>query len=175
MINLKNKKGDVSDYFTFLILVFFLAISFLVVSFANNEISNVIKTTALNDTSVAQSATDQIDSWVSTITQRGFVMIVAFLIIGMMVSSFMIRIHPIFFFLYLIFLGIAIFVAVPLANSYQMVMEAEALSSIASQQTMTNWIMQHLVLIMLAAGALSMIITFGKLFGSRGGYEGGQL
>ena len=160
---LKNKKGDVTDYITFIIIIFFLAVSFLIVSFANDEISTMIKTTEFNDTAVGVKAAAQIDLMTSTIVQRGFVMFLAFLIIGMMVSSFMVRISPVFLFMYIIFLAVSIFVAFPLANAYQLLIETSALSSIASQQTMTNWVMQHFAQILLGVGGLSIIITFGKL------------
>jgi len=169
---LRNKKGDVNDYITFIIIVFFLATSFLIVIFANDQISTMIKTTDLNNTDVAAGATAQIDKMTDTVVQNSFVAALAFLIIGMMVSSFMVRIHPIWLFIYIIFLAVSIFVAMPLANSYQILINTPALSEVASKQVMTNWIMEHFVHILLGAGALSMLVTFGKLFSSNPGATG---
>lgn len=173
MKNINRKKGDASDIITFLVIVFFLAVSFLVVAFANNEISDVIKTTKLNSTNVSTSASDQIDTITTKTIQRSFVFIVAMLIIGMLISSFMVSVHPIFIFIYIFVLAVSIFSAVPLANTYEMLLNNALLSSIASQQTMMNWIMEKLVWVMLGVGALTMIVLFGKLRGNTG-FSGGS-
>jgi len=162
---LRNKRGDVSDIITFIIIVFFLAVSFLVVTFANDKISDTIKESALNDTADAETFTSSIDRMTTTSVQRGFVAIFAFLIIGMMASSFLVKIHPVFLFMYIIFLAIAMFVCVPLANTYEILMNANAITGVASQQTMINWIMEHFVIITLGTGALSMIFALAKLTG----------
>ena len=167
---MRGKKGDVNDYFVFLIILFFLAISFVVVAFTNDQLTRVIKDSALNDTSVANpTIVNQMDMISTKTIQRGFVAIFGFLVIGVMVSAFLIRIHPAFIFLYIIFLSISLFIAAPLANAYQKVIESSTLSTIASQQNMMNWIMQHIVVIMVGVGALSMIVTFAKVFGKGGG------
>lgn len=161
----KNKKGDASNYITFVIIVFFLAVSLLITAFMNDQIYEAINTTELNDTSVSPNVLTQLDLMTTSTIQNGFVAIFAFLIIGMMVSSFMVRIHPIWLFIYIIFLAITLFTAMPLANAYQLLMNNEALSSVADQQNMINWIMENLVMITLGAGALSLIVTFAKLSG----------
>lgn len=171
MLCFRNKKGDVSDIITFMIIVFFLAVSFLVVAFANDQLKDAIEESALNDSNTAGNYTAAIDNITTNTVHRGFALIFGFIVIGMMVSSFMVRIHPIFLFMYIIFLAISIFTCIPLANSYEMLMESSAIAEVAAQQTMINWIMQHLVIITLAVGALSMIIAFAKLVGGRGGNE----
>jgi len=166
---LKNKRGDVSDIITFMVIIFFLAIALLVTAFAVNEMKEVITGSDLNKTNVATSSTDHMDQMISTTIQYGYISIFAFLIIGMLISAFMVRIHPVFLFIYIIFLAISIFIGVPLANTYQKVSEVDALSAIASQQTLIEWTMQYMPFILLGVGALSMIVTFGKLIGGRGG------
>jgi len=165
----KNKKGDVTNIFTFIILVFFLAISFLIVAYTNSEFKNFIQDSELNNTEVSQSSIDMLDNFTTKTIQRGFILIFAFIIIGMMISSFLVRIHPVFIFIYILFLGIAIFVGVPLANAYQQLMNTEVISTVAGQQTMINWVMEHFIMIILGVGGLSMIIVFGKLLGRTGG------
>ena len=50
-----GKKGDASSIILFLIIIFFLAVSFMVVLFTNDILFNVIQTTALNDSSASTS------------------------------------------------------------------------------------------------------------------------
>jgi len=158
-----NKKGDVTDYITFLIIIFFLAISFLVAALVNSEMRNVITNTDINNTDVASEAVSQIDNIIENTTDNGFTLIFAFLIIGMVVSSFLVRVHPIFIFLYIIFLAVSLFVAIPLANTYQLLVNNPALASVGEHQIKTTWFMQHIAKILLGVGALTIIVTFGKL------------
>lgn len=171
MLRKLGKKAGVEDYIMYLVIVFFLAVSFLVVAYTTNIIKEVITDTALNDTIVAPVVADRLDDISTKTIQRGFVVLIAFLAIGMMVSAFLIRMHPAFLFIYIIFISVALFTAAPLANTYQDITEVTAFVPIAAQQTMMNYIMEHLVVIMLAVGALSMVVTFSKIFGGGGGTQ----
>jgi len=93
----------------------------------------------------------------------------AILCIGIMISSFLVKVHPIFIFIYIITLGVAIFVSMYLANTYEMVVTNATLSVIASKYTMVTFIMQHVAKILLAVGAMSFIILFGKIGGGGSG------
>lgn len=157
-----NKKGDVSDGITFIVIVFFLAIGLLIAGFANTKIYNAIHDTALNQSDAAATITTSLDYINTTGIQRGFVFIFAFLIIGMMLSSFLVRVHPAWIFLYILFLAFAVIITIPLANTYQAIIEAPALADYAAKQTMMTFIMQHSVTILIASVILSWIILFAK-------------
>jgi len=88
----------------------------------------------------------------------------AILIIGMLLSSFLVRVHPIFIFLYIFTLGIAIFLAVFLTNIYQSIIENSSFVGInTSGGTMITYIMQHSITILIGVWALSVLVLFGKL------------
>lgn len=157
-----NRKGDVTDIITLIIIVFFLAVGLVVAAFANDKIKNVIQDTVLNQTSASTTIVNSLDYITQTGIQRGFAFIFAFLLIGMMLSSFLVRVHPAWIFLYILFLGFAIIITVPLANTYQTIIESPALQEIAAQQTMITFIMQHSIKILIGAAALSWIILFAK-------------
>jgi hypothetical protein len=159
-----GKKGDASDTLVLLIILFFLAVSFIVVIFVNTKLQEVVQTTELNSSVAAPSILRAFDRMNTTTVQRGFVMILALAIIFMMVSAFMVRVHPIFLFIYIFTLGITIFVAVFLANMYEALVNTPALAEIAAQQTMITWVMQHIVRVTLVAGVISMIVIFSKIF-----------
>ena len=162
---MQRKKGDPTDIVLLLVMVFFLVISFAVALYANDKIHTVISTTVLNE-SAAYSSIDSAFIQINEFTvQRGFILFFAILIIGIMVSSFMIRVHPIFIFIYIVTLGMAIFTSIYLANAYELVVSNGQLASIAENYAMMTWVMQHITTILLAVGALSMIIIFGKVGG----------
>lgn len=159
---LRNKKADASDGMIILIMVFFLAVSFIVVAFFNDKLSTIITTTALNQTSVAAQIGTTMDRITTNGIQQGFVMIFAFLVIGTMLSSFLVRVHPGFLFLYILLAGFTVIVGVVLANAYNAVIQNATLNPIAGQQTMITWVMTNIIKIMIATIALSVIVLLAK-------------
>jgi len=160
-----KRKGDPTDMILLLVMVFFLVISFVIALYANGKVHEVISTTVLNQ-SDAYSSIDAAFTTVNEFTvQRGFLLFFGILIIGILVSSFMIRVHPVFMFIYIITLIVAIFVAMYLGNAYELVVSNGQLATIADNYAMMTWVMEHITLILLGVGALSMIIIFGKIGG----------
>jgi hypothetical protein len=164
-IILNNKKGDVTDIILLLVILFFLAVSMVVALFANSKIKNIIDTTVLNESAAYSSITYSFATVNELTVQRGFIIFFGILVIGILVSSFLIKVHPVFIFLYIITLSAAIFVSVYLANSYELIVSNPQFAAIAANYTMITWVMQHVVKILVAVGAMSMIIIFGKIFG----------
>lgn len=159
----RNKRGDVTDIMLIVVIVIFLAISFIVVIFVNTKIKDVITTTGMNDTEAADDIVTALDKVNNTTVQRGFMLMFGLLIIGTLVSSFLVRVHPAFLFLAIIMLMFTVLVAVIGQTVYNKVADVESFSTIATQQTMINTIMERLVTISIVVGALSFIILFGKL------------
>lgn len=157
-----NRKGDISDGIVFIVVIFFLAVGMIIAAFANDKIHDAIQNTALNQSTASDSILTSLDYITTSGVQRGFTFIFAFLIIGMMLSSFMIRVHPAWLFLYILFAAFSVIITVPLANAYQALIESPALVEIAGQQTMITYIMQHSVKILVASLILSWIILFAK-------------
>jgi len=162
---LRNKRGDVTEYILVPVILFFIAISFLVVALVNDQLKGVITDTALNETDIAGTITNQMDTITQTTIPNAFIVFFGFIALGMMVSAFLIRIHPVFMFLYIIFLAVSVFLTIFLANGYYEVASNDVFADIIDYQSPITWIWSHIVIIELALGALSMIITFGKLFG----------
>lgn len=168
-----NRKGDATDIIFFGVIIFFLAVSFVVVIFVNTKLSEVVSGTVLNESAAAPSIIQGFTHINETVTQRGYVLIFAILIIGQLVSAFLVRIHPVFIFIYLFTLVMSIIDAVFLSNLYQAVIENAQFAAIATNYPMITYIMQHAIKILIAVGSLAMIITFSKL--AQGQSSGGDL
>ena len=166
---LKGKKGDASVIILILIILFFLAVSFLVVNYVGVKLTWVMENTVLNETDASASVVRGMETITTKTIDNGFLLFFAFLIIGIIVSGFLIRVHAAWLFLYIIFLGVGIFLAVFLGNAYQDLTEQSVFSEVVANMPKTIWIMQHIVTIMLAAGALSMVVIFSKII-RPGGY-----
>jgi hypothetical protein len=160
-----RKKGDPTDILLFLVIVFFLAISLSVVLFANTKIHEMISTTVLNSTEAYDSINTSFGNINDFVAQRGFTLFFGILIIGIIVSSFLIRVHPVFIFIYIITLGVTILTSVYLANAYAMIVANPQLLAIAEKYSMMTFVMRNIAKILLGVGAISIIIIFGKIGG----------
>lgn len=161
----QTKKADPTDVILLLVMLFFLVIGLVVAIYANTKIQNIISTTVLNQSAAYSSINQSFESVNGLGVQRAFTFIFGLLLIGIIVSSFLIRVHPVFIFLYIIMLAIAIFVSIFLANAYALLIDNPEFSTISEKYQMMTWVMQHIVLILIVVGALSMIIIFGKIGG----------
>jgi hypothetical protein len=157
-----------------LIVLGFLALSFIIGIFVNTKIKTIIDTTALNESAAYQSISTGLASVNDVGVQRGFILILALLIMFTIFSAFMVKQHPAFIFLNIVLLGVTIFVSVFVANSYAILEDNATLGPILEQQSMITYVMKHLTKILLAVGAINMIVLFSKLQNApRGGDFGG--
>lgn len=159
---MQNRKGDVSDGIVLIFILFFLAVSFIAVGLATGKFRDIVANTALNESAAAPDIIGALDTLTTRSIDRAFAFLFAFLIIGMMMTAFMVRVNPAWIFLYIIFTAIAILLATLLANAYNMMISNPTLAAVAAQQTMTVWVMHHAVKVLVGAVALSMIILFAK-------------
>jgi small-conductance mechanosensitive channel len=100
----------------------------------------------------------------------GFLMLYGAMVLGVLISSFMVRVHPVFLVLYIIMLTVSIVLAVFLGNAYSFISQNYPFNDIngqtlAQSQPMIDVLMRNIVRITLAVGALSMIVVFAKVFG----------
>lgn len=167
------KKGDLPDMLIFLITIFVFAIGLLILAFVIPQISLGLETAGMNSSAEGQSAIDNLAELGEEGMQRGFLFLFTGFIMGLMISSFLIRTHPIFIFLYILFLGITVFLGTYLGNAFEQVATTDALASTLADQGLISIVMQNIVVITLIVGALSMIIIFAK-FSGFGGSRGGS-
>lgn len=168
---LEFKKGDLPDMIIFLITIFVFAIGLLIMAFVIPAISDGLNTAGLNSTSEARLAIDEIAELGNEGMQKGFLFLFTGFIMALMISSFLVRTHPIFMFLYILFLGITVFLGTYVGNAFEQVATTDALAATVANQGLISIVMQNIVGITLIVGALSMIIIFAKFsgIGSQGG------
>ncbi len=167
------KKGDLPDMLIFLITIFVFAIGLIILAFVIPEISSGLETAGLNSTAGAQASIDELTELGVNGMQKGFLFLFTGFVMGLMISSFLVRTHPIFIFMYILFLGITVFLGTYVGNAFEQVATSDALADTTASQGLITIIMQNIVLITLVVGALSMIIIFAK-FSSVGGGGGGR-
>lgn len=163
-MKITRKKGDATDMMIVVIGIFFLAVIFLVYWYFTTTTAAAFRNTPIyiNETSAGLQALQDLGEKGSS---QGFVMIMGALILGTIISSFLVRIHPVFIFIYLIMLLMNIIIAVFLGNAYGMLVSQEPFASGAIANPVIDVVMRNIVKIALGVGVLSMIVVFAKLFG----------
>lgn len=167
---IKSKRGDLTDMFIFVITLFILAIGLFILMFIIPQITNGLRIGGLNNSVAGANAINSMDNLGTHTINNGFLMLFVGLVISMMITSFMVRTHPIFLFLYIIFLGITILLSFYLGNAYYDMINNPVFASMYSTATFSNWILGHIAEITVAVGAVSMIILFSK-FSTYGGMQ----
>lgn len=165
-----NKKAELTDMFVFIITIFILAAGLFVMIYIIPGITSGLKTAGLNDTLEGASSIDYLENSFTGVINNGFLMLFVGLIISTMITSFLVRTHPIFLFLYIFFLAITLFIGIYLGNAYYQFEQNTIFTDTLAKATYIHIIMNHIVEITLAVGALSMIIVFAK-FSTFGGTQ----
>lgn len=166
---MKFKKGDLPDMLIFLITITILAIGFFVIAFVIPQISDGLNSVGLNSSTEGATAINELERIGTKTINNGFFLLFVGLIASTMISSFLVRTHPIFLFLYIIFLGVTIFLGTYLGNLYETISTIDIFESTLASQTLINLVMQNIIKILVAVGALSMIIVFAKFSSNIGG------
>lgn len=165
---MKNKNGEITDIMIFLIVIFFLAVSLISAGYVLTKLRLVVDSTVLNSTEVGQTVIHAYDTVTFQTIPNVYIMMVAFLIIGQIISSFLVKYHPVFIVLFIVFAGFGIFLSFILANVYEQFVNTDQIYQIAVQMPLINWIWSHIAYIMSAVSALTLIILFARLPNSGG-------
>jgi hypothetical protein len=158
MFNLKQKKGDLSDTILFVITAFIFGIGMFVLMFVVPQISSGLRLAGLNNTLAMNNA---IDNFVSIINYGTFFVMVG-LLMSILITSFLVRTHPIFLIMYILFIPISIILAVYLGNAYNTLATNAAFTAVYANANMINLFFEHLVKITLVANFISIIIVLAK-------------
>jgi hypothetical protein len=167
---LKSKKGDLTDGFIFLITIFVFAIGLFIMAFIVPQVANGLKTAGMNNTSEGTNAINQMSIIGTSTMNNGFMILFVGLIMSIMITSFMVRTHPIFLFLYIFFLVITLLVSFYIGNAYHQFADNPLFADTLNNTGFITLVMNHIAEISLAVGALSIIIVFAK-FSTFGGTQ----
>jgi hypothetical protein len=161
-MRLKNRRGDITDMLVFLVIIFILFTGFFIFAYIVPQISDGMRTAGMNNSVEGEGAITQLSNFGTVTIQRGVFLLFMGLIISTMVTSFFARTHPIFLFLYIMILGITVFLGVYLGRAYRQMTELPIFADTLASQTLMNIVMGNIITIVIAVGALSMIIVFAK-------------
>ncbi len=159
---IKGKKGEVTDAIAVVIITTILATGLLVLAFVIPTITDGLNAGGLNSSTEGANAITQLRNFGTNTLQRGFLFVHFFLLVGVIITSFITRVNPAFIFLYIFFGIIAIILSVYMTNVYDILAASPTLAATAASQTFISIIMANLTRITLGIIALSILIVFSK-------------
>ena len=165
-----NSKGELSDVIVFVITVFILAVGLFILAYISPQIFNGLENSAIGENAEAQSAIQNTQSTLGLTINSGFLILFSGLVLSMFITSFMVRTHPIFMFLYIFFTIVSIIIALYIGNAYYDLQTNPLFADNLENSTFINVIMNYIVEITLAVAAISMVIMFSK-FSTYGGTQ----
>jgi hypothetical protein len=163
---LKNKKGDVSSLIISLVIIVFvmIVISLFFSQFFLALIGEMKGMPQFPNQSI--SAMTSVEE--KTIPFLDYLIFFSFIsiIIGLIISSIFIDVHPAFFVVFIIVLIFAVLLAGIFSNVFNTIGEDTTMSTTYSQFQFTPLIVNHFPLMVFITGIIVSIILYGK---SRGG------
>jgi len=165
---ISKKKGDITDSLALLITLFIMAIGLFVLAWIIPNITSGLRMAGMNSTTEGSNAITTLNDFGINTIQRGFFFIFIGLCIAELISAFYLDSHPIWLFLYIIFLALTILLGAYLGNAYQTLISNPSFNSFS--QSYITIVMQNIVKIVIGVSALSFIIIFSK-FMSGGGVQ----
>ena len=161
----KNKRGDVTDIITIGFWLLVIAIGIMAVMFIIFKMVSGLQSSVISTSPIANTSLNTIKDYGSNAVPSTFLIIFFGLLLGIVVSSFFVKSHPIFIPVYILFAIMAIIVAVALGNVWGALKDVSIFSSILGTNSITgimDTIMSHMVLVTLVTFILSIIIIFAK-------------
>jgi hypothetical protein len=156
-----GKRGSIVDIAFVLVAILGFAIFILIVGKVFPAITHQIGESQIGTLNASQTALNTTDA----IAGRGdglFLTIFIGLCISVLITSFFIESSPILVPIYIIAVGLLLIFSVAAEHIYNAFATNDTFSAIAAGNTVTGFIMSHLVIITIGIGVLSMILIFAK-------------
>lgn len=157
-----NKRGQaIFDMLMVIIVLFILGIAAVVGGYIMNELNDEIQ--ADDDMSeTAKTASGSVNSNYSTWFDNVFLTVLIFLWIMLIVTSFMIDAHPIFFIITVLLLIVVFIVGMAMANSYEELTNDADFAEFAGNMTKTSFIFDNFLIILIIMGLTAAVSLYAK-------------
>lgn len=166
-----NKKGSMVGIFVFIVIALVMILTLVILTYIFNETEYQLQQTLgqmdLGDTQgnnasvVIENTMGSANTSFATLHWIS-VFIIGAMIISIMIGNFLVTTKPVFLIPYLILMIIAVIVSVPIANTYEILLENEVLSGTFTNFSGANWIMLRLPWLVGLIGFVGAIILFSR-------------
>ena len=161
-LSMKKDKKGIADIIIFMIILFTISISMLVMVLISNSLRSGMtpKLTALDNRSGA--AFDTTLKVIPDMADTIFMIVLVLFIIGLLITSFLFWSHPVFMVLWMILSLGALLVSVILGNVYETISTNPVFNQSIISVPITQTVMLHFPLFILGVIILSIIVIYGK-------------
>lgn len=157
-----KKRGSVRDVGLIAILLFGIAILFLVVHYSSNVIyDTLINNSKFNDSADAVEVFEEGKNLTNRLDYVVFVFFIA-LVIGLIITGFLIGGIPIFMFIYFLVVCVIVGISMILSNTWETISQKATFIVTLTAFPITNNLMTYLPIYMAIVGILGMIVMFAK-------------
>lgn len=156
-----NKKGNILDILFIIIVVFVLGLAFFFVKFVFSSINTDIQADAdipASSKAIISSGNSSFSSW----ADYGFAFIFFGLIIGILITSYLIDTHPVFFILSVLAFVFVIFIGANMTNAFEEVVSEDEFLALQSDFPIIMFIMGHLVEFLIVGFASVLIVLYAR-------------
>jgi len=159
---LNDKKGSLIDIIIFIIFAFVIVVFFGMYLYGHALVTDTLEgiTTPVGNTNLSEIAKDtfgQVDEGLQTLKILSFALIFG-MILTMLLSNFLIKVHPAFFFAYVGINILAVILAVTLSNQYELLLSNDVFGSTLMGFTASNYVLLYLPVWATVIGFLGAII-----------------
>lgn len=165
-----DKKGNlVTDLFVWIIVIFSFGIFCVMIVFMGNEVygafidnAHVYTTDTINGTELVEQSIGYLPTGYSSLKWLSYTLIIG-LGISIVLGNFLVRVHPVMVIPYIIILGIAVVLSIPLSNTYEILLGDTLLGPSFSGFFGQSYIFLYLPIWVLVFGILGGIAMFVNL------------
>ena len=167
MFNIRNKKGQVTQVLTFMLVIFVIGLTIMLGKLIMSEFYAAVESENTEAMSTAQAS---IEAQYATF-DYGLVALSVIMIIGLLITSFLIPTHPIFFVINIVGIFFLVFIGMILTNVYGEMVAGQTgidtgLDEVANDYNKTNFLLSNLPYIGAVVLAIVSIVQFSKGRGS---------
>lgn len=171
-----NKKGAWSDLFVWMIIAFVLIIMFAyfmdIFGVIHTVFSGLGTVGGVNYTDIGESTIGAVDNGMAYLPTMALVMIISLVGSVFITNALISKVHPVFFFLYVIVAIVAVIFSAYLSNTYETII-VQGVSPSLARFTASSWIMLHLPIwttIIAFIGGIFLFININQDSQEGGGY-----
>lgn len=173
---------SVFNIFTFAIIIFVAVLFFGGLIYVTGLLNTVFQQAGISNdansgqagyvnlTQAADRTIGQMNNSIQDLRLVALALIFA-MIVGVFISNSLIKIHPAFFFVYVLIVILAVMFSAPISNAYETTLNSGVYDGLLTTFTGANWVLLNLPLVTALVGVLGGIFLFINVI--RVGNEGG--
>lgn len=178
-----DKKGfmELFNIYTFIVVAFLAVVLFGGMIFVmgqlnttfhqigiNNDLTQANSPMYVNMTQAAENTIGQVNSATQALRMVAITLIFS-LILATFVTNAMMKIHPAFFFAYVLIVFLAIILSAPVSNAYETLLTSNIYDGLLLSFTGANWILLNLPFVVAVTGILGGTFLFINMIRTGGG------